>query len=221
MLVHDMRAPLDGIRLSLSVLKRQEAEASARHVMIDHALAAANEVGSLIDNLLQSNQLDEEGFKPQFRAIHVSEIFKRCLLIMRPVALAHHINLVAELPHTLPPLWVDQDLTRRVLENLLANAIKFSGPGTVNLSAVSSENGIEISVRDHGPGIPEDIKSQVFSRYFRLPAAGREGQRGFGLGLAFCQQAVDAMGGTIHVKDAVGGGSVFTFILPQAPWSSH
>jgi two-component system sensor histidine kinase KdpD len=216
MLVHDMRAPLDGVRLSLSVLKRQEAETSARHTMIDHALAATNEVGSLIDNLLQSNQLDEEGFKPQFRSIQVSEICKRCLLIMRPVALAHHISLVCELPQTLPSVWADQDLTRRVLENLLANAIKFSGPGEVVLSAASSESGIEISVRDHGPGIPEDIKNQVFNRYFRLPAAGHAGHRGFGLGLAFCKQAVDAMGGTIYVEDAIGGGTVFTFVLPPA-----
>jgi two-component system, sensor histidine kinase and response regulator len=216
MLVHDMRAPLDGIRLSLSVLKRQESEASARQVMLDHALAAANEVGSLIDNLLQTNQLEEEGFKPHFRAIQVSELFKRCLLIMRPVALAHQINLAIEVTPGLPSAWGDQDLVRRVLENLLANAIKFSGPGEVTISAASSEGGVEISVRDHGPGIPDGIKNQVFNRYFRLPASAHDGQRGFGLGLAFCQQAVEAMGGTIQVKDASGGGSVFTFILPQA-----
>lgn len=216
MLVHDMRAPLDGIRLSLSVLKRQEPEANARQAMIEHAIAAADEVGGLIDNLLQTNQLDEEGFKPDFRAIQVSELIKRCLLVMRPVALAHQINLVTEVPESLPAVEADLDLARRVLENLLANAIKFSDRGEVTISTAASAGSVAISVQDQGPGIPDELKGQIFNRYFRLSSTDRELRRGFGLGLAFCERAVTAMGGTIWVEDAPSGGSIFTFTLRQA-----
>ena len=102
----------------------------------------------------------------------------------------------------------------QIIDNLVSNAIKYGAHRPVEICAEDHEDNVCIRVRDHGPGIPVDARSRIFGRFER--AVGPDERRsGFGVGLWVVGQLVNAMGGTIRVDDAAGGGSVFTVTLPR------
>jgi signal transduction histidine kinase len=104
---------------------------------------------------------------------------------------------------------------RRVLENLVTNALKFTpSGGLVEVSLSSSDGNIRVSVRDSGPGIPPEYHETIFEKFGQVQGEGQ--QLGTGLGLAFCKLAVTAHGGEIGVESEVGKGSTFCFTLPNA-----
>jgi signal transduction histidine kinase len=108
----------------------------------------------------------------------------------------------------------DETLLRRVLENLVDNAIRHSPNDSTVTVAVSDLDDVEIRVSDQGPGVPEEVRGRIFDRYFRAEK-GKGEQTGRGLGLAFCKVAVEAHGGTIGVLESAKG-STFWVRLPHA-----
>jgi signal transduction histidine kinase len=110
----------------------------------------------------------------------------------------------------------DEGLIERVLQNLIGNAIKFTPPGGaigVLAEAPSAEPGwVRISIRDTGPGVPDELRGRLFQKF----AAGQQAGRGSGLGLAFCRLVVEAHGGRIWAEGEPGQGAIFIFTLPQA-----
>jgi signal transduction histidine kinase len=115
----------------------------------------------------------------------------------------------------LPEIMADEEKIRRVLSNLLDNALKFTpAGGHVDLIIEAEAEGINITVADSGPGVPADFRERIFKRFAQVPGvAGR--RRGTGLGLAFSKMAVTAHGGKIWVEDNPGGGSAFRIFLPS------
>jgi signal transduction histidine kinase len=108
----------------------------------------------------------------------------------------------------------DTDLVRRIVENLVNNALKFTPPGgSVEVSLSSTEEAARISVRDNGCGIPAQYHQTIFEKFDQLHGADQV--RGSGLGLAFCKLAVAALGGIIGLESEVGKGSTFWFTLPM------
>jgi signal transduction histidine kinase len=105
---------------------------------------------------------------------------------------------------------------RQVLYNLLSNAVRYSPPGSeVTVEARREGSWARVSVRDQGPGIPEEFQERIFEEFVRLPVEGEAIlPPGTGLGLAVSQRLIKAMGGTLTVASAVGEGSEFTFLLP-------
>ena len=217
MLVHDMRAPLDGIRLALGVLRKQEAPEDPKWSLLDHALGAVEDLGTLVDDLLQANRLEDEGFEARCQPVALGPLAGQAIAALRPLADSRGIALAADVAAPLPAVLADPALTKRVLGNLLGNALKFTEAGEVALTAGLAGDRVRVEVRDTGPGIPDEVKARVFDRYFHVARRKEAREGGFGLGLAFCERAVAAMGGTIDVRDAEGGGAVFGFTLPLAP----
>jgi len=104
-------------------------------------------------------------------------------------------------------------MIRRVVINLLENAVKFSPMRSrVTIGVKPNRNDVIVFVEDAGPGIPEGYREQIFDKYMRLEVDGRS--RGLGLGLAFCRLALQAHGGTIWVENNTPVGSRFIFRLP-------
>ncbi|MGH2594219.1 MAG: sensor histidine kinase, partial [Anaerolineae bacterium] len=103
---------------------------------------------------------------------------------------------------------------RRVLTNLVDNALKFVGSGgEVRASAVRDDGFVRFCVADNGPGIPAEYRERIFERYVQVP--GRAGRRrGSGLGLTYCKMVVERQGGKIWVAAPQAGGSNFCFTLP-------
>jgi K+-sensing histidine kinase KdpD len=135
---------------------------------------------------------------------------------MAPLAQSRGQQLTSAVQPGLPTLHADRELLRRVLQNLLDNAIRHSPPGTsIGIEAQNSNGSIAFRVRDQGSGIPPDLRSRIFDKYVRVASAhGTDDSFGKGLGLAFCRIAVHAHAGRISIEDNQPQGSVFVVQIP-------
>lgn len=214
MLVHDMRAPLDGVRLALATLARASNLSPPQHELVGLAMGSLAGLGELVENLLQVNRLEDEGFTPHRARVELAAVARASVAALGPVAAARGLALTAEGLEA--PVWLDTDerLVARILDNLLSNALKFTDEGGVTLALAPAAGGVELGVADTGTGIPADALPHVFDRYYHLERRRERAEEGFGLGLAFCQRAAAALGGRISVESEPGRGSTFRVWLP-------
>jgi two-component system, OmpR family, sensor kinase len=119
------------------------------------------------------------------------------------------INVPASLPGMWDPLAMEQ-----IIDNLVSNAIKYGGHQPVEVRAEALGGAVQISVRDHGPGISAENRARIFGRFERAVGT-QESRSGFGIGLWVVSQLVEAMEGSITVDNAQGGGTVFTIVVPR------
>jgi two-component system phosphate regulon sensor histidine kinase PhoR len=165
---------------------------------------------NLISHFLEFVRLDLRIMTPQSQDLDVKEECQEVLTLLHPLAEAKNITLEMNLAPEIPKLKADPFLFRRVLENLIGNAIKYSpSESTVRLEAQVEDPAVRFAVKDQGPGIsPEDL-SHLFESFYR--GQGAEDIPGFGLGLATVKRIIDAHGGRIWVDTTPGRGSTFSF----------
>lgn len=121
--------------------------------------------------------------------------------------------LSIQIPEKLPKVTVDPDMIRRVVINLLENASKFTNnEGRIGIEIQLKDHWLETIISDNGPGIPKEAREDIFKKFIRLH--GENVPKGLGLGLNFCQLAVNAHGGKIWVESESNQGSQFIFTLP-------
>ena len=125
-------------------------------------------------------------------------------------------ELSIEVPADVRKVYCDSEVVRRIMGNLLANAVKFTPRGgTIRIAAKSVPGAFRIEVRDSGPGIPTEFHEKIFEKFGRVIGCQPAGVPSTGLGLTFCRLAVEAHGGDIGVESTVGDGSTFWFTLPE------
>jgi PAS domain S-box-containing protein len=168
---------------------------------------------NLISHFLEFARLDLRIMTPQPQDLDLKEECQEVLTLLQPLAEAKNITLAMNLAPEIPNLKADPYLFRRVLENLIGNAIKYSPSGsTVWLEAQVEDPAVRFAVKDQGPGIsPEDL-SHLFESFYR--GQGVEDIPGFGLGLATVKRIIDAHGGRIWVDTASRRGSTFYVTFP-------
>jgi signal transduction histidine kinase len=189
---HELRTPLTALRLRLENLPEG--------VDRDAALRESRRLSELVDGLLALARADS-GVEGGVRVDASELVHDRCDA-WRPVAEEHGVTLLAEAPGPLEVRTVPGRLTQ-VLDNLLANALEVSPPGTtVTLSARSSAPWIEIHVTDQGPGLSAEQRERAFDRFWRAGS----GEGGSGLGLAIVLRLVAADDGEVELLEAHGGG---------------
>jgi signal transduction histidine kinase len=220
--VHDLRSPLQAIMGSMRLVDelvpdkdpvvQQATEVSGR---------ALKKLLNLVNNLLDLSRLERGEFALDVSVESVPAILEEATTELS--ALAQEVDAVVkvEAPDDLPEAYIDRDMVERVVLNLLDNALKFTPPGemvVLSASVRSAQAGqkddmILVQIADKGPGVPDEFKEYVFERFSQVP--GQKGRRrSAGLGLAFCQLAVESHGGKIWIEDNASGGSVFNFTLP-------
>ncbi|MBC7545129.1 MAG: HAMP domain-containing histidine kinase, partial [Candidatus Sericytochromatia bacterium] len=160
------------------------------------------------------NRLEEEGFRPCIQRVDLAVLVDTCLETLVTIAETKGLTLAVAGLDTVPAIGADAPLLRRVIENLISNAVKFTESGRVRLSAEAEGDQVRVIVSDTGPGIPAGDLDRIFDRYYQIGRRRRTRHGGFGLGLAFCRQAVTAMGGRIGVASQEGHGSQFWFTVP-------
>jgi signal transduction histidine kinase len=211
MIVHDMRSPLHVVLGHLEILRDAFRGAHARDV--EGAMSGAATINRMTNNLLDVSRL-EAGRLPIRR------------VLTDVAALAHEVVGTFQILQSSRALTVvtrgettcdcDRDIIRRVVENLVSNAIKYTPEGGKIVVAVSGDSRrLQIAVKDDGPGISAQRKPKIFEPFSAEGTRTESGYDATGLGLAFCQLAVEAHGGTIHVEDAVPRGSIFVADLPR------
>ncbi|NJO81755.1 MAG: hypothetical protein HC828_02600 [Blastochloris sp.] len=223
LIVHDLRSPLTAIVGYLDLLRLMDRDPE-RQGLITTAIGSARHMTHLISTILDLQQLQERSMPLERRPIDLAELLAISAEEYCGWAQRDAKTIQVETAPDLPLLVADPDLIRRMVANLVSNALKHTPAGTtIRLTAHRDHSGqwILLMVHDDGPGIAADIVSRVFEPYVR--GAKRSGGGSTGLGLAFCKLATEAHGGTISVASAPDHGTTFTVLLPihGAPEDVH
>jgi signal transduction histidine kinase len=208
---HEFRTPLAAIIGVLSTLREHGSMLAPeeRLELIDGASAQASRLARLVDDLLTVSRIEDGVLR-----LTLEPVDARRLLTEATQASGMVGRLVIQVGRV-PAVSCDQDAIIRVLTNLLDNARKYSPADSKVHIAVSADGDlVRFSVRDEGPGIPEEERAEVFERFRRL--TGGSAKPGAGLGLYICRGLVEAHGGSIEVGNAPEGGAEFTFTVPVA-----
>lgn len=215
--LHDLRNPVTALGLAIEGLSEGDPQFPSRRQLAQsrHAL---QRIHSLIDSLLDLTRLERGGLTVQREPVRVEEVIGAAVATFQPVAEAAHLAID---PVPGPPgLQVvgDGALLQRVLENLLANAVKVSAPGSVIrvCCQVAASGEVQLQVMDEGPGIPEAMARKIFDPYVQLELNRHGAGRGTGLGLAFCRAASQGMGGRIWAENRPGGGATLVVALASS-----
>jgi len=215
MIYHDLRSPLANIISSLDMLSTihplEESEMAQSVLMV--ARRSSARIQRLISSLLDVNRLESGQPIGERQSISLSVIVEDAFDAIQPMAENRRQSLVSALPGRLPHVYVDTDMIRRVMINLLENASKYTPQGgKVELGAKLDGDWIQVWIQDNGPGIPIADQERIFDKFTRLK--GKDAPKGFGVGLAFCRLAVQGHGGRIWVESSPGQGARFVFTLP-------
>jgi signal transduction histidine kinase len=217
MIYHDLRSPLANVISSLDVFESMLPEDSdpAFHSLLQIAIRSTERIQRLTHSLLDINRLEAGQPIGELFATAAALLIGDAIEAVEPTAANKGILLEVSVPPDLPPVLVDADMIRRVLSNLLENAVRFTPPGGIVQAGAAQEGKqlIQFWVQDSGPGIPAADRERIFDKYTRLNDTNAA--RGFGLGLAYCRLAIEGHGGRIWEAGRPGEGARFCFTLPQ------
>jgi PAS domain S-box-containing protein len=216
MIYHDLRSPLSNVVSGLNLIRTMIPDDQSVDSVIDIAERSINRVQRLVSSLLDTSRLQAGQKITSMAPIKLNQLVGEAIDAVRPVAVASDFSLLLDLPEVEINMMVDADMIRRVIINLVENAMKFSSAGLrVWIGAEVQERYVHIWVRDEGRGISKEDQELIFEKFMRASSA-TEKTRGLGLGLAFCKLAVEGHGGKIWVESELNQGSKFTFTLPIA-----
>jgi two-component system sensor histidine kinase KdpD len=209
---HDLRTPLASIKASVSTLRQADVEYSASDeaALLAAIEAAADRLDALIGNLLDMSRLNTGSLQPFLRPTSIDEVAPAALR-----GLDGSASMWMAVPDRLPLVRTDPGLLERVLANLFANALGHSPPDRPpGMRARRAGDTVLLEVTDHGPGVPDALKTRMFEPFERLEDRGAG--TGVGLGLAVAKGFAEAMGAAITAADTPGGGLTMEVALPVA-----
>lgn len=216
--VHDLRTPLSIVMTGLLTLQDLTGEwmDATQKNLVEMCIVSSQRMATLINSLLDMARLESGQLSLQFSQVNVKELIESSLKQVSVLAKRSHVALTSQLDPNLGMVYVDAEVTTRVLVNLLGNAIKFSRPESVITirTAPYSANMPALSVTDQGRGVPKEWLDKVFDKFAQVEAHRTGSAVGSGLGLTFCRLAVEAQGGRIWLDSEVNKGTTFTFTLP-------
>jgi two-component system, sensor histidine kinase len=215
---HDLLQPLHAARLSLSGLTDNEKATSERAIarQIDHALSSVEE---LLRTILDISRLEAGVITPDLRPVVLNDLFDSLVGSLGPLAQTKNLLLIARA--TDAAVISDPVMLRRILQNLLANAVHYTQSGSVKLAARRRGDQVRIEVWDTGPGISAAEQKWIFEEFQRGSASEASRRGGFGLGLSIAQRMAETLGHPLSVCSRVKKGSMFSVLAPYAGRSSQ
>jgi len=216
MIIHDLRSPLAGIYGFLELIGEtadQNAPENLRHY-IEEAMSSAKQMATIVNDVLDTSKMEEGKMRLTPAKCDLGCMLEECLSGMKPLIGDREVRTAASEP--VPTVMADREIIFRVMQNLLANAIKFTPQkgGVIRLGIEPSGDRLRFSVADNGPGIAAEHRQMIFEKFAQVALSTGRQRNSTGLGLTFCKLAVEAHGGRIGVDSEDGKGSAFWFELP-------
>lgn len=213
---HDLLQPMNAARLFSSALSLHPGLADDAHQLarqVDSSLRGAEE---LLSALLDISRLDAGALQPSNGPVCLSELLQELCDQLKPVAAGRLLDLRLHLPKQ--PVWVisDRQWLRRILQNLLSNALRYTREGGVLVGMRRQRTGWRVDVCDTGPGIAPGKQAQIFEEFQRGGEASPWGEKGMGLGLAIVDRMARLLNHEIGVRSQPGRGSCFSVRLAAA-----
>lgn len=218
MIYHDLRSPLANITSSLDILYGMVPEKDRETVLsiLKIAESSTERIQRLVSSLLDVNRLESGQPVVDQKVVDAMALIERAVYDMEPVVTGRRQTLGEDVPDDLPSIWVDEDMARRVLINLMENSSKFTPTGgALEIGARHEDGWVHMWVKDDGPGISEIDQERIFDKFTRL-RGGANKSSGLGIGLAFCRLAVQGHGGRIWLESNASSGATFHFTFPVA-----
>jgi protein-histidine pros-kinase len=212
---HELRTPLTTIKgfSEMLALDWTAFPDEQRHDFVSRIAAAGTRLDGLIGDLLDFTRLEGGQLTFSVEPVDLAALVADAVARAGP-ELAHH-TLERDVPGGLFVL-VDPTAARRILDNLLGNAAKFSPAGSsITVRAARTDGAVSLSITDEGMGIPAGDLEHVFQRFYRVGGQANR-QPGTGIGLAIVREFTEAQGGQVSVSSVVGQGTTFTVLLPDA-----
>lgn len=218
---HDIRTPLIGIYGMMEILANKEIDPEKKNDLNDISVCA-KELMDFCNGILDFSKIETESFPIVSKSFALQKLVDSVTTIEMIAARNKKLNLSAVFDKQLPKIVIsDPYRLKRILINLVSNAIKFTKEGavkiSVNLDKKDTQNRkivVKFVVTDTGMGIPDDKKVLIYERFTKVTPSNRGLYKGLGLGLRIVKQFVDELNGDIHLKSEVGKGSAFTIFLP-------
>ncbi|CAN5282472.1 PAS-domain containing protein [soil metagenome] len=205
---HDLLQPLNAARLFVAALGDRRLALPTR-ALVNQTSTALDSVEDLLEALLEISRLDAGAIQPETGHIRIDRLLKTLAMEFAPMARSGGLafRIASE------PIWVETDvrLLRRILQNFISNAIRYTPRGAVDVALAVRDSTVEISVTDTGPGIAADKQALIFEEFRRLDTRSQ----GKGLGLAIVKRASEMLGHLVTLRSAPGEGSTFAITLPM------
>ncbi|MDD2927645.1 MAG: HAMP domain-containing sensor histidine kinase [Candidatus Omnitrophica bacterium] len=219
MIVHDLNNPLGIILGSVEMLDRGPGDklSGEQKDALRVALDNISEMRDMISNLLDIGRMEEGKLPLHYENIKLDVFLKEATDALQILAKGRGKSISIHLPADAPEIRADKDILKRVIFNLVGNALKFTPVGSEVVIAASysaANKEVLISVKDQGEGIPKEYLGRVFDKFIQVDPAKKVKRSGKGLGLTFCKMAVEAHAGKIWVESQAGKGSTFYFTIP-------
>lgn len=210
---HDLLQPMNAARLFLSALRSRDLRDPEAHSLaerVDTSLRAAEE---LLDALLDVSKLDSGGVTPQLTDFPASRLLDSVAEQFAPLAADRRLSLRA-MPTRLV-VRSDPRMLKRVLQNFVGNALRYTRRGGVVIGCRRRGAEVELQVWDTGPGVPAEALTQIFEEFRRLEQPSPWGEKGLGLGLSICDRIARLLGARLVVRSRPGRGSLFAIRVPR------
>jgi len=214
---HELQTPLTILKGEMEVALRSQRSPEEYQRVLKSGLEEIDRINHLVDGLLLLARADAGVLRMDLSPVELKQLLQEICEQMRIVADDHSISLHASLPETVS-VPGDREHLRRLVLNLVDNAIKYTpAGGKVTLSLQSDNDWASLKISDTGIGLSGDEQQRIFSRFHRATETRSRDERGIGLGLSIARSVAEAHGGRIQVESTPGQGSTFTVCLPANP----
>lgn len=218
---HDLKNPLNAIRLDAQLLLRNAKKSQSSPLSIEvkklatRIMNTSDRLNFMVSGLLEVNKSKKNALNSLTRSkVRVDQLLDEVIDVLMPVAMKKNLAFEKNVENDFPDLSVDKNKIFQVFLNLLTNALKFSKPNsTIFLNLTLSDNRLNFSVEDSGPGVKDEIFDKIYDKYF----SGKDEGEGTGLGLYICKTIIEAHRGYLGHENRNDGGARFYFSLPFQP----
>ena len=213
---HELRTPLNSVIALSGVLNRRLADKipADEYSYLEVIERNGKHLLSLINDILDISRIESGKEEIEISKFSSGNLISEVVGMIHPQAVQKKIELFQKSGDKDLILQGDVDKCRHIIQNLVANAVKFTEKGEVEISSIQQENTVVITVRDTGIGISEENLSHIFDEFRQADSGTSRKFGGTGLGLSIAKKYANLLGGTITVKSLLGEGSVFTLTLP-------
>lgn len=214
---HDLRTPLAIMQgyVETLIMKEDSLSPEERVKYLNTVLSSSKRLSKLVAQLFEYSKLEAKQIQPKKEPFFISELVQDVLTKYKILAEKRNINLSLDRSGEIPMVFADVSLVERVIQNLMDNALKFTPDnGAIELRLGVTEQGVEVKVKDSGPGITEEEQAHIFERYFKAKS-NEQKSNGAGLGLAIVKKILEIHDSTIRVTSLPNEGATFAFQLPS------
>lgn len=215
---HEFKTPLTSIVMGVDLLNNEALWTldEEQKEIVDALKEDSERLVNLVSDMMELSKVESSNMIYNIERCDISHAIQTSMKQFLPLTEKHGTQLTLNLPPSLPPVMADSGKVIWVINNLLSNAVRYTGEGDcISITVEVLTNYLSVTVADTGPGIPKEFLERIFEKYVQVSNYDIE-MRGTGLGLAAAREIITALGGTIHCESELKQGSRFIFTLPLA-----